>query len=54
MRKLLMAIAIMLLIPVVLFFTAWHYPRPVDTTPPWVFESDGGELNYCELPELDG
>ena len=54
MRKFLIAIAVLILVPVVLFLTAWLYPRPADTTPPWVFESDGNELNYCELPELDG
>ena len=51
MRKFLIAIAVLILVPVVLFLTAWLYPRPADTTPPWVFESDGSELNYCELPE---
>ena len=54
MRKLLMATVISLSIPVVLFLTVWLYPRPVDTTPAWVFDSDGSELNYCELPDLDG
>ena len=53
-RKILIAISVLISIPVLLFLTAWLYPRPVDTTPPWVFESDGSELNYCELPELDG
>ena len=53
-RKILIAISVLISIPVLLFFTAWLYPRHVDTTPPWVFESDGSELNYCDLPELDG
>ncbi len=53
-RKILIAISVLISIPVLLFLTAWLYPRPVDTTPPWVFESDGSELNYCDLPELDG
>ncbi|MEP5765096.1 MAG: hypothetical protein ABJ308_10895 [Halieaceae bacterium] len=53
-RKILIAISVLISIPVMLFLTAWLYPRPVDTTPPWVFASDGSELNYCDLPELDG
>ena len=53
-RKLIIAISVLISLPVLLFLTAWLYPRPVDTTPPWVFESDGSELDYCELPELDG
>ena len=53
-KKILIAMAILLSIPVLLFLTAWLYPRPVDTTPDWVFAEDGSELNYCELPELDG
>ena len=53
-RTILIAISVLISIPVLLFLTAWLYPRPVDTTPPWVFESDGSELNYCDLPELDG
>ena len=53
-RKILIAISVLISIPVLLFLTAWLYPRPVDTTPPWVFASDGSELNYCDLAELDG
>ncbi|MEM7099091.1 MAG: hypothetical protein AAF541_12595 [Pseudomonadota bacterium] len=34
------------------FVTLW--PRPPDTTAPWVFSGDGAELNYCDLPALDG
>ena len=30
------------------------WPRPHDTTAPWVFSGDGAALNYCDLPELDG
>ena len=29
MRKFLIAIAVLILVPVVLFLTAWLYPRPV-------------------------
>ena len=52
-RKLLITIAALLSIPVLLFLTAWLYPRPVDTTPPWVFEGDASAINYCDLPVLD-
>lgn len=34
------------------FLTLW--PRPVDTTEPWVFSADGAQLNYCAKPILDG
>ena len=30
------------------------WPRPHDTTAPWVFSGDGAALNYCDPPELDG
>ena len=30
------------------------YPRPHDTTAPAVFAADGAQLDYCELPVLDG
>jgi hypothetical protein len=53
-RILFVTLSTLISIPVLLFLTAWLYPRPVDTTPPWVFENDGSELDYCELPELDG
>lgn len=36
----------------VAFLALW--PRPPDTTAPWVLSGDGAELNYCDLPELDG
>ena len=36
----------------VVFLTLW--PRPTDTTEPWVFSADGAQLNYCTLPILDG
>ncbi len=29
-------------------------PRPTDTTDPAVFSGDGAEVDYCELPVLDG
>lgn len=34
------------------YLTLW--PRPPDTTAPWVFSGDGAELNYCDLPDLNG
>ncbi len=54
MRKLLIAAATLLSIPIVLFLLLWLYPRPPDTTPAWVFDGDGRNINYCELPKLDG
>lgn len=54
MRKFLVTIAVLLSMPVLLFLTFWLYPRPVDTTAPWVFEGDASSINYCDLPELDG
>lgn len=53
-RKIFIATCFLVAIPVLLFLTAWLYPRPVDTTPPWVFEGDASEIDYCELPVLDG
>lgn len=37
-----------------LLFYAFALPRPVDTTDPLVFVADGGALDYCQLPDLDG
>ena len=34
------------------YLTVW--PRPPDTTEPRVFSEDGAQLNYCDLPTLDG
>ena len=53
-RKILIAFAVLLSLPVLLFLTAWLLPRPTDATPAWVFEGDGSEIDYCELPVLDG
>ena len=53
MRKLLIAAAVLVSLPFILFMLAWLYPRPVDTTPSWVFDGDGTEINYCQLPLLD-
>ena len=54
MRKLLIATTVLISLPILLFLLAWLYPRPVDTTPSWVFDGDGTKINYCELPVLDG
>lgn len=43
-------VAILLLGIVGLFL----YPRPVDHTPAWVFEGNAADLDYCELPILNG
>jgi len=53
-RKILKAFGLLLSIPVLLFLALWLYPRPTDTTPKWVFDGDGSEIDYCQLPELDG
>ena len=42
----------LLIIGLLVFLTLW--PRPTDTTEPWVFGNDGAELNYCAPVELDG
>ncbi len=34
------------------YLTLW--PRPLDTTEPWVFSADGAQLNYCDRATLDG
>jgi hypothetical protein len=54
MKKLLIVVSVVLSIPVVLFLTVWLLPRPADTTPSWVFDGDGTDIDYCELPVLDG
>ena len=42
----------LIIIGLLVFLTLW--PRPTDTTEPWVFGNDGAELNYCAPVELDG
>ena len=37
-----------------LLLYAFALPRPADTTDPLIFLTDGGALNYCQLPDLDG
>ena len=54
MRKVLILTGVLFSIPVLLFLIMWLYPRPVDTTPAWVFEGDASAINYCDLPVLDG
>ncbi len=54
MHKLLIVVVVLLSLPVLLFLLIWLYPRPADTTPSWVFDGDGTEIDYCELPDLDG
>ena len=39
---------------IVFLFYAFALPRPADTTDPAIFMKDGGSLNYCDLPVLDG
>lgn len=54
MRKLMVGGAVLLSLTLSLFLLAWLFPRPLDTTPSWVFDGDGTEINYCDLPDLDG
>ena len=42
----------LLVIGLLVFLTLW--PRPADTTDPWVFSGDGAQLNYCAQATLDG
>ena len=43
-----------LLVISALLVYAFLMPRPPDTTDKAIFEGDGRNLNYCELPVLDG
>lgn len=43
---------ILLVSCLVVFLALW--PRPIDTTEPWVFSADGAQLNYCTFSSLDG
>lgn len=54
MGKFLITSAILTSIPVLLFLVLWLYPRPLDTTAPWVFSGDVTDIDYCDLPVLDG
>lgn len=49
--KILAGLALLVAIALFMLFV---YPRPVDTTQAQVFASDGAELDYCNLPDLDG
>ena len=53
-KKLLIALSILVAIPILLFLVLLFYPRPVDETPAWVFEGDSATIDYCDLPVLDG
>lgn len=53
-RTILLVAAILVTIPVVLFVALLVYPRPTDDTPVWVFEGNSSNIDYCELPLLDG
>ena len=37
-----------------LLIYAFALPRPADTTDSLIFLADGGALDYCQLPDLDG
>lgn len=53
MRKLSIVLIVLISFPILAFLTLWLYPRPIDETPSWVFDGDGTDINYCELPILD-
>ena len=44
----------LMLVVAVLLSYAFLMPRPMDTTDKSIFEGDGRQVNYCELPVLDG
>ena len=44
----------LMLVMAVLLSYAFLMPRPVDTTDKSIFGGNGRNLNYCELPALDG
>lgn len=54
MRRFLVVVAVLVSLPICLFPLVWLAPRPADTTPEWVFDGDGTDIDYCELPVLDG
>lgn len=54
MKWLLRIFAVLLLVLVVAFWFAFLSPRPPLTTDPAVFAGDGGSIDYCALPALDG
>ena len=45
---------LLLFLIVCLALYAFVTPRPLDTTDPSIFLKDGGSVNYCDLPQLDG
>ena len=42
----------LLVAALVVFLTLW--PRPTDTTEPWVVSGDGALVDYCSPATLDG
>ena len=42
------------LLALVLYGVMFWWPRPLDTTESRVYAGDGAELDYCDLPVLDG
>ncbi len=54
MRLLFKILASVALIVVALLGMLFLYPRPVDTTELRVFVADGADVDYCELPDLNG
>lgn len=49
--RIITAISILLAVALGMLFL---YPRPMDTTDPIIFSSDGAAVDYCDLPVLDG
>lgn len=54
MRKLSYAVVAIALLLAGIYFVAFKWPRPPDTTEARVFLQSGANLDYCALPVLDG
>jgi hypothetical protein len=54
MRTIKWTLGILLILLVTLYGVMFWWPRPADTTESRVFSADGANVDYCDLPELDG
>lgn len=54
MRKAVWSLGIVGLMFAAVYFVMFQWPRPPDTTEARVFAAGGADLDYCDLPELDG
>jgi len=53
-KKALILLSLVLLLPVSAIAVLKNLPRPADTTEARVFSGDGAQIDYCDLRELDG